>query len=688
MSLIRTVSQQRSLSVRAMIGFAIASLVLLLSSNSYAQKFERSELSTTCKPCDDFYKYANQGWLDKNPIPDDHSEWGHWDEIIERNLSILHEVLDKARADVRNGLAPKGSIQQKIGDYYGTGMDTVALAKAGYTPVKPELLRIAGIQSQDDLLKEVARLHGIGVDVLFSFGADVDAKNSARVVAVAYQGGLGLPEREYYFKKDPKSVEIREAYLRYAAHLQMLTGLDSAKSFTNARMMLALETKLAEASMTLVEQRDPDSTYHDILLADLVAMTSHWSWTNYLREIGAPAVNEVIVGQPNFLRTLDTLLAQRSISDWKTYFTIHLLFRVSRSLDQKFDRENFAFYQLLYGAKTQLPLWKRRLHATDGALGEALGQAYVKVAFPPAAKAGMLKMIANLKNALHDDLEHLDWISEPTRVKALEKLNAFMQKVGYPDHWRDYSNLVIDQGPFVLNSFLASKFEFDRTLAKIGKPVDRTEWGMTPPTVNAYYNSSMNEIVFPAGILQPPFFDLSVDDAYNYGAIGAIIGHEMTHGFDDEGAKSDAQGNLKNWWAPEDLKQFEERSKCVVHQFDGFTIEDTIHLHGDQVVGESIADLGGVTLSYKAYMKSLEGKPHVVIDGFTPEQRFFIGYARAWASNMRPEYERTLVFTDFHPINYFRVLGPLSNFPPFAAAFHCVNGDKMVRAAMDRCVIW
>ncbi len=667
---------------------ALLALLLTRIDTAVAQNFDRKDLCSSCKACDDFYQYANEGWLAQHPIPDDHSEWGHWDEIIDRNLDILHQILDNASANVRKGLAQKGSIQQKLGDYYSSAMDTLGRERAGVWPLKAELDRIDQIVTLTDLRKVVSHLHPIGVMVLFEFGSDIDAKNSSRVVASSWQGGLGLPDREYYFKQDSVSKALRDGYLTHVAHLFMLSGRDSIWSFAHARIVLDIETSLARASMALPEQRDPDSTYHDFKINDLVALTPHFSWPDYFKEIGSPGLGEALVGQPQFMHSMDSLLAARSMDDWRAYFKWHLLKSVADKLDARFDRENFRFEQMLYGEKVQLPLWKRRVRATDRALGEALGQEYVKVAFPPEAKSNMLRMIANLREALRADLTTLDWIGEATRKKALDKLNAFVQKIGYPDHWRDYTKLKIDNGPFVLNAFRARKFEFERQLAKIGKPVDRTEWGMTPPTVNAYYNSSMNEIVFPAGILQPPFFDAKSDDGYNYGAIGAIIGHEMTHGFDDEGAKFDAKGNLVNWWAPEDLKRFQEKSQCVVQQFSGFTIEDSIHLKGEQVVGESIADLGGVTLAYNAYMKSLEGQPRLTIDGFTPEQRFFIGWARAWGSNLRPELQRILVFTDFHPVNYFRVIGPLSNFPPFAAAFHCADTDRMVRKAGDRCVIW
>ncbi len=670
------------------LSIAALSIYFLLPNWAHSQSFDRKELCTDCKPCDDFYKYANAGWLAQHPIPGDHAQWSHWDEMIDRNQDIMHQILSEDSAKVKNHLVKMGSNEQKLGDFYATAMDTAQLELEGIKPIVGELKLIEEMDNLDDLRREVAHLHPIGVRVLFNFGSDIDSKNSSRVVASGWQGGLGLPEREYYFKQDPNSVEIRSAYLRYIAHLFMFSGRDSVWSYAHAQSVIDIETSLARASMTLPEQRDPDSTYHDLSIKQLTALTPHFNWIKYLQEIGAPAVKDALFGQPAFLRSMDSLIAARPMEDWRAYFRWHLLARVSGDLDTRFDRESFAFNQLLYGEKVEMPLWKRRIRLTDRALGEALGQEYVRIAFPPEAKAKMLVMLTNLREALRSDLMRLDWIGETTRKRAIEKLNAFTQKIGYPDTWRDYSALRIDNGPFVLNAFRASKFGFDREIMKIGKPVDRTEWGMTPPTVNAYYNANMNEIVFPAGILQPPFFDSKSDDGYNYGAIGAIIGHEMTHGFDDEGAKFDAKGNLSNWWAPEDLKRFQQKSQCVIDQFNGFTIQDTIHLKGEQVVGESIADLGGVTLAYNAYMKSLEGKPHLVIDGFTPEQRFFIGWARAWGENIRPEYERTLVFTDFHPVSYYRVIGPLSNFAPFAEAFHCVAGDRMVRAMSDRCVIW
>jgi predicted metalloendopeptidase len=467
-------------------------------------------------------------------------------------------------------------------------------------------------------------------------------------------------------------------------------GDEQAKAEAEAKTVLDFETALAKASMGRVDRRDPNKTYHRMTVAEMQALTPNFKWADFYRNIGLTKDFDANVRMPEFLKEVNNQLTALPLDGWKTYFRWHLINLGAPYLSKKFVDQDFDFYgRIINGTPEILPRWKRSVQATDGSLGEALGQVYVKKYFPPEAKARMRQMIVNMKDALREDISTLDWMGEATRKQATAKLDAFVEKIGYPDAWRDYSALAIDRGPYVLNVLRANTFEVKRNLNQIGKPVDRLEWGLTPPTVNAYYNSSLNEIVFPAGILQPPFFNPNADDAINYGGIAAVIGHEMTHGFDDQGAKFDAQGNLKNWWSDEDLKRFQERSDCVVTQFDSFVVDGDLHHNGKLVVGESVADLGGLTIAYKAFQKSMEGKPRpAAIDGFTPEQRFFLGWAQVWSENNRPEFARLLAKTNPHPLGKFRVNGPLANLPIFAEAFGCRMGDKMVREEKSRCRIW
>ncbi|HWF43588.1 MAG TPA: M13 family metallopeptidase [Candidatus Kapabacteria bacterium] len=668
--------------------FLVCCSVMLLVTAVQSQGFDSTTLSHTCKPCEDFYKYVNEGYLTAHPIPPEYSAWGPWTELYEHNISVLHTILDKAAADAKSGVAVKGSNEQKIGDFYASALDSALVEHRGLEPLRPELDRIERIHNATEIIDEIAYLQRMGVNAPFAVGTDVDAKNSDRMFVGAWQAGLGLPDREYYFKSDEHSKDIRKAYQKHIQSMLELSGESAAQAARDASSILPFETTLARASMTRAERRDPDSTYHDLAIGDLNKLTPHFEWTGYLSKVGAASAVDVNVEHPQFMLVFDSMLVHAPVETWKAYFKWHLLSATSGTLPHTFEDEAFNFGKLLRGAPQKQSRWKRSIRATDNELGEALGAQYVKVAFPPEAKQRMMAMIGNLKAALHKDLSQVSWISDSTRQRAIAKLDAFSEKVGYPDKWRDYSTLTIEPGKYFENTIAADRFEFTRDMNKLGKPVDRTEWGMTPPTINAYYNSSMNEIVFPAGILQPPFFDFSRDEAYNYGAIGTVIGHEMTHGFDDNGAKFDGKGNLRNWWSESDMKNFKVRSQRIIDQFNSYTVQDSIHVIGAQVVGESIADLGGVTLAYAAMERSLEGKPRVTIDGWSPEQRFFLGYARQWAENVRPEYERMLVNVDVHPPDYYRVIGPLSNFAPFAKAFGCQDGSKMVRSENERCEIW
>jgi putative endopeptidase len=648
--------------------------------------FDPMNLDKTASACTDFYQYANGGWLAANQIPAAYPSWGIANILDEKNREVLHEILEAA---AKNTSAPKGSSEQKVGDYYATCMDEQKIEAEGAKPLAPQLALIAGIKDQKSLQAEIAHLHSVGINAVFASDSTQDFKNSAEVTFEVYQGGLGLPDRDYYTKTDDKSKTIRDEYVKHVAKMFELLGDDAAKAAREAQTVLGLETKLAEASMTRVEMRDPEKIYHRMTVAQMHDLAPAFDWPGYLQALGVPQKADVNVATPDFFKAMNQQLTSASFGDWQTYLRWHLINSNAAALSSKFVDEDFNFKgRILQGSKENLPRWKRCAAGTDRVLGEALGEVYVKKAFPPAAKARALEMVRNLEAALKSDISTLSWMGDATRKQAIVKLDAFLNKIGYPDKWRDYSALQVDRGSYVDNRSRANAFEKRRDLNKIGKPVDRMEWGMSPPTVNAYYNPQINEIVFPAGILQPPFFDAEADDAFNYGGMGAVIGHEMTHGFDDQGRQFDSTGNLANWWTDDDLKAFKERAQCVIDQFSSFEVEKGLNENGNLVVGESIADLGGLVVAYAAFQKAMEGKPRVDIGGFSPEQRFFLGYARNWATNTRPELARLMVNTNPHPLPKFRVNGPLSNMPQFAQAFACKAGDAMVRAEKDRCQIW
>ncbi|MDQ3918257.1 MAG: M13 family metallopeptidase [Acidobacteriota bacterium] len=649
--------------------------------------FDTSRMDTSASACTDFYQFANGNWLKATQIPAAFPSWGSFNILAENNRNTLRAILDEA---AKNTSAKPGSTEQKIGDFYATCTDEQKREAEGAKPLAPYLARIDKIKDVKGVEAEIAYFHKEGIPVLFGFGAEPDFKNSSMNIGTAGQGGLSLPNKDYYTKTDEKSKQLREAFVRHVSAMFQLLGDAPAQADKEAQTVLSIETRLAENSRSPVELRDVEKQYHIMSAADLEKLTPHFSWADYFAGLGLPKNLQINMSHPEFFQAADKMLSDVPVADWKTYMRWHLVHAAAGALSSKFETESFNFYgKTLTGRKEQFPLWRRCVGATDNDLGEALGQEYVKRAFTPEAKQRMQAMVANLLAAFHDRLMAADWMSDETRKAALAKLAAFGQKIGYPDKWIDYSRLQIARDSYAANVIRAGEFEQWRDLNKIGKPVDKTEWGMSPPTVNAYNNFFRNEIVFPAGILQPPFFNPAADDAINYGGIGAVIGHEITHGFDDVGAKFDLSGNLKDWWAPADLKNFEERSNCIVKQFDAFEVEPGLHETGKLVSGESIADLGGLTMAYHAFEKSLEGKPRPpVIDGFTPEQRFFLGWAQVWAEKSTPEYERLIAQSNEHPLGRFRVNAPLSNMREFAAAFQCKAGDAMVRPDADRCQIW
>ncbi len=669
----------------------VFSVVLLFSSHLPARAagdapswgFSLSNLDRTCKPCDDFYEFAMGSWMKANPIPAEYSSWGTFTQLRDNNLTAMRTILEAAS----KANPPAGSNEQKIGDFYASCMDTSAIEAAGLKPIAGELGAIDAINDRKSLDAAIAKLQQEGAGVLFRFSSGQDVKDSSQVIAQASQGGLGMPDRDYYFRQDDKSKQLRADYEQHVAKIFTLTGDAPDKAAAEAKTVMAIEMALAKASRTRVELRDPEKNYHLMSLSEMSTLTPDWPWQSYLREVGAPAVEQVNIRQPEFFKEMNQQLSSVSLPDWKIYLRWHVIHANAPALPEQFVQENFDFYERkLSGTKEILPRWKRCVQSTDRNLGEALGQVYVDKYFPPAAKARAKEMVNNLIAALREDIPTLSWMGPETKKEALAKLEAFTVKIGYTDKWRDYSKLSIDRRSYDANVRRSTEFEYARQLAKIGKPVDRTEWGMTPPTVNAYYSSSMNEIVFPAGILQPPFYNPNADDAVNYGGIGAVIGHEISHGFDDQGSKFDGKGNLHEWWTPEDRKNFTERGDCVVSQFNGYEVEPGLHQNGKLVLGESIGDLGGLTIAYAAYEKSIAGKRPNDIDGFTPEQRFFLGWAQVWGANQRAEAARLQTNTDPHPLARFRGNGPLSNMEAFAKAFGCKKGDPMVRE--QACKIW
>src|SRR5215471_697324 len=648
--------------------------------------FDINGMDTKTAACTDFYQYANGGWLAANPIPPAYSAWGVGNMLVERNRDVLHEILEAA---AKNTAAKKGSNEQKIGDYYASCMDEAKIEAEGLKPIQAELDLVAKVSDQKSLQAEIAHLHTIGYNALFGSGSNRDFKNAADVTIGIFQGGLGLPTRDYYFKDDARSKTIRDEYVKHIAQMFELMGDDTGKAASQAEAVMKLETKLAEGSKPPVELRDPEKIYHRMPMSQVKDVAPTFDWMGYFSTV-AHSTADVNVATPDFFKAMDAQLTATPISDWQTYLRWNIINRAAVGLSSKFVDEDFHFKgTILSGTKENLPRWKRCVAATDGSLGEALGAVYVQKAFTPAAKQRALTMVHNLEAALKSDLTTLSWMSDATRKQAIVKLDAFLNKIGYPDKWRDYSTLTIDRSSYTANRFRVGAFNERRDWAKVGKAPDRMEWLMSPPTVNAYYSPQNNEIVFPAGILQAPYFDPGADDALNYGSMGSVIGHEMTHGFGDQGAKFDPTGNLANWWSEADLKSFKERAQCVIDQFNGFQVDTGLNENGKLVVGESIADLGGLVVAYAAFQKSMEGKPRPAnIDGFTPEQRFFLGYARGWATSARPQLERLLVTVDPHPLPRFRVNGPLSNMPEFAAAFQCKAGDAMVRPPEKRCQIW
>ncbi len=677
--------------------FLVAFLALALGACNQGQKKETKKEAMTkaidpanmdknIKPGDNFYLYVNGGWIKSHPIPPEYSQYGAFTVLYENNQKELKALVDEI---AKKKAVKKGSIEQKIRDFYNSGMDTAGIEKLGIKPIEPELEKIAAITNKKQVQQELAHMHTIGVHPLFYFYAGADEKNSTMEIANLYQGGLGLPDVSYYTEDNPSNKKLRAEYVKHMANMFVLKGDNSAVANKKAKEVLALETQLAKTSFTRQERRSPEKNYNKMPLDKLQKLSPDFNWQAYFTGIGLSNPGEINVGQPRFFSGMSKIIKNTPVDTWKAYLEWNLLSDAAPYLSKDFVQENFNFYgKAMSGQEKMRPRWKRVMGVTSRSLGEALGQLYVAKYFPPESKERMLKLVSNLKLAFADRIRKLDWMSDTTKKKAIEKLKAITVKVGYPDKWRDYSKLEVVPDNYFQNIMNASKFHFEFNLNKVGKPVDKTEWGMTPQTVNAYYNPSNNEIVFPAGILQPPFFNKDADDAVNYGAIGVVIGHEMTHGFDDQGRKYDKDGNMNNWWTAADAKRFKAKTEKLAKLYDHYTLLDSLHINGQMTMGENIADLGGLNISYDAYQRALNGKTPKTIDGFTGTQRFFMGYAQVWRQNIRPKELAKRLKTDVHSPGEARVNIPPFNLDAFIKAFHIKPGDKLYIPKKDRAYIW
>ncbi|MFT3682471.1 MAG: M13 family metallopeptidase [Ferruginibacter sp.] len=634
----------------------------------------------------DFYTYASGTWIKNNPVPAKETRWGSFNELRDFNINAVKSILEKAAADKA---APAGSVTKRVGDFYTAGMDSVAIEKRGTAPLLPYLQKLKLIKNKKAFLDAVNELRTAGAaNPLFVFFVAQDRKNPERMAAQFGQGGITLPDRDYYLKTDTRNTAVQEAYKKFIATLFTLVGTTQDKAAANAGIIYEFEKKLATAQWPRVDMRDAYKTYNKFLVADFNKQTPGFNWPQMLVQLKVTGEDSILVNNPSFFKAADSLVTATSLDDLKVYLEWQILKNAAPHLSSAFVDANFAFNQVLSGQKVQTPRWQRISQLTDGSIGELLGQLYVQEYFKPEAKARMAELISNLRKAFAIRIQNLDWMGAETKQKALAKLAAFRPKIGYPDVWKNYDGLNISSNTYFENVVNVGKWNYDFQISQLGKPVDRTRWGMTPPTVNAYYSSTLNEIVFPAGILQFPFFDPNADDAVNYGGIGAVIGHEMSHGFDDNGSKYDADGTLRNWWTDDDRKKFEDKTKLLGKQFDGYTVLDTLHVNGKLTMGENIGDLGGLNVAYEAFKMTKQGQSAEKIDGFTPDQRFFLAWAQVWRGNILPETAAQFILTDTHSPGPYRTIGAPVNMDAWYKAFDVKEGDKLYKKPEDRIKIW
>ncbi len=646
-------------------------------------RFSADMLDKKIDPCNDFYAYACGKWLAQNPIPADRSAWGRFNELAERGQYIVRDILEKASVD-RPG---RDANQQKIGDYYASCMDESAIEKTGIKPLERDFQSIAAIRSKTELPKEIVRLHGEGANVLFGFDSGSDFKNASQIIAQVDQGGLGMPDRDYYFKDDPKSVELRKKYVEHVAKMFALLGDDQGQAAAEAKVVMEIETGLAKGALDQTSRRDPQKVYHKLTDQELAALSPAFSWNTYFEGVGAPRFDSLNVTEPEFIKNMQEVIGAHSLDDWKIYLRWHAVHASVQVLPMAFVNENFDFFgKTLQGTKELRPRWKRCVGYTNNDLGEAVGQIYVQQTFGAEGKERTLAMVGALEKALGEDIKSVPWMGAETKAQALVKLRAITNRIGYTDKWRDYSALQIVRGDALGNSQRANQNELQYRLHKIGTALDKREWPYPPMTVNATYDPTQNNITFPAGILQPPFYDTHADDAMNFGGIGAVIGHELTHGFDDEGSQFDGDGNLRDWWTADDKKQFEARTGCIRDQYANFVAVDDLKLNGKLTLGENAADNGGMRIAYMALLNTFAGKEPAPIDGLSAEQRFFLGWANVWCQNMTDAMTRMLVTIDPHSPPRYRVNGTVSNMPEFREAYHCAATAPMVN--QNACRVW
>jgi len=677
---------------RIILKFAVIAFIIMGITTSCQQKvdekttFDVSLIDKNFEPAHDFYHYVNNGWLEKYPLPDDESRYGSFDQLAKETSKKVQSLVEELASTDHE----QGTIEQKIGDFYALGMDIDKINEQGLTPLQAEFKRISSIKTTKDVQDQIAHFHLHGIGSLFGFGGSPDPKMSDMNIAHITQSGLGMSDRDYYTNTDARSKQIRDAYVKHVEKMLSLSGISEENAKEKALTIMDMETRLAKASFTRLENRDPNATYNKKSQEEVKNLYSNFDWDNYMANMGLEYDGVINVRQPKFFDEMNKMLKDVSIEDWKTYFHWNLLHSTANYIGSEFEKEHFNFFgKTMQGSEKMRERWRRVLGVTNRALGDAIGQKFTEKHFPPQAKERMVKLVENLRDGLGQRIDNLEWMSEETKVKAHEKLATMRVKIGYPDQWEDYSNLQIGDKSYVLNVLEANKFRRKDNLNEIGKPVDKDEWFMTPQTVNAYYAPSMNEICFPAGILQPPFFYLEGDDAINYGAIGAVIGHEMTHGFDDQGRLYDKEGNLNNWWTDKDSERFEKRTKVLVDQFNNIFVLDTLRADGKLSLGENIADLGGLNIAYTAFQNAQQQNPQgKMIDGYTPNQRFFLSWARVWSQNIRDKEIIRRTKEDVHSLGINRVHGPIANMPEFHKAFNVEAGDELYIPEEERASIW